>query len=140
MGQNLYLDQEGEGMRIFDTVGAHVLADFWGCQAEKLDDANLLMQALRDAAEKANMTILGEEEHKFEPQGFTGMLLLAESHISIHTYPEQGYAAVDVFTCGGGLTGQAIDHLKEVLNPERVNEVVIQRGVPEREPKIKPAC
>ena len=101
-------------MRTFDTVGAHVLADFWGCQPEKLDDSRLLMQALREAALVANMTILGEEEHKFEPQGFTGMLLLSESHISIHTYPEQGYAAVDVFTCGGGLTEKAIKYLKEI--------------------------
>ena len=118
-------------MRSFDTVGAHVLADFWGCRPEKLDDARLLMQALRHAAQKANMTILGEEEHKFEPQGFTGMLLLAESHISIHTYPENGYAAVDVFTCGGGLTQKAIEYLKEVLEPDHVKEVKVQRGIPE---------
>ncbi len=116
-------------MRIFDTVGAHVLADFWGCRPEKLDDAGLLMQALRDSAQVANMVILGEEEHKFEPQGFTGMLLLAESHISIHTYPEKGYAAVDVFTCGGGLTQKAIDHLKAILEPEHIKEVRIQRGI-----------
>lgn len=118
-------------MRTFDTVGAHVLADFWGCRPEKLDDARLLMQALREAATVANMTILGEEEHKFEPQGFTGMLLLSESHISIHTYPEQGYAAVDVFTCGGGLTEKAIKYLKDALQPEHVKEVVIRRGIPE---------
>ncbi|MGQ9779070.1 MAG: adenosylmethionine decarboxylase [Bacillota bacterium] len=119
-------------MRTFDTVGAHVLADFWGCRPEMLDDARLLMDALRQAARMANMTILAEEEYKFEPQGFTGMLLLAESHISIHTYPEQGYAAIDVFTCGGGLTGKAIDYLREVLRPDYVKEVRIQRGVPEK--------
>ena len=118
-------------MRTFDTVGAHVLADFWGCRPELLDDAGLLMQALRRAALEANMTILGEEEHKFEPQGFTGLLLLAESHISIHTYPERGYAAVDVFTCGGGLTQQAIEYLKRVLEPDRVKEVTVKRGIPE---------
>jgi S-adenosylmethionine decarboxylase len=117
-------------MRSFDTVGAHVLADFWGCRPEKLDDAKLLMQTLREAAAQANMTILGEEGHKFEPQGYTGLLLLAESHISIHTYPESGYAAVDVFTCGGGLTQKAIDYLKRVLEPERIKEITIKRGVP----------
>ena len=115
----------------FDTVGAHVLADFWGCRFEKLDDSELLMESLRQAAKSANMTILGEEAHKFEPQGFTGLLLLSESHISIHTYPEKGYAAVDVFTCGGGMTQKAIDYLKEVLNPSKTKEVVICRGVPE---------
>ncbi|MGE5530221.1 MAG: adenosylmethionine decarboxylase [Patescibacteria group bacterium] len=118
-------------MKSFDTVGAHVLADFWGCQPEKLDDAGLLMQALRHSARMARMTILGEEAHKFEPQGFTAMLLLAESHISIHTYPEKGYAAIDVFTCGDGLAQKAIEHLKEVLEPVHVKEVTVKRGIPE---------
>ena len=118
-------------MRAFDTVGAHVLADFWGCQFEKLDDAELLMNSLREAAKTANMTVRAEEAYKFEPQGFTGLLLLAESHISIHTYPERGYAAVDVYTCGGGITQKAIDYLKEVLQPTKTKEVVLRRGVPE---------
>lgn len=118
-------------MKTFDTVGAHVLADFWGCQFEKLDDAELLMKSLRGAAKSANMTILGEEAYKFSPQGFTGLLLLSESHISIHTYPEKGYAAIDVFTCGGGMTQKAIDYLKEVLQPTKTKETVLRRGVPE---------
>lgn len=118
-------------MKTFDTVGAHVLADFWGCQASKLDDAELLMYSLREAARNAKMTILGEEAHKFQPQGFTGLLLLSESHISIHTYPEKGYAAIDVFTCGSGKTQEAINYLKAVLQPTRVKETVLRRGVPE---------
>lgn len=116
-------------MQTFDTVGAHVLADFWGCQASKLDDAELLMNSLRQAARTAKMTILGEEAHKFEPQGFTGLLLLSESHISIHTYPEKGYAAIDVFTCGSGMTQEAIDYLKMILKPTRTKETVLRRGV-----------
>jgi S-adenosylmethionine decarboxylase len=118
-------------MQAFDTVGAHVLADFWGCQFEKLDDAELLMRSLRQAAKFAQMTILGEESFKFHPQGFTGILLLSESHISIHTYPEQGYAAIDVYTCGDGVTQKAIDYLKEVLRPTTVKEMQVQRGVHE---------
>ncbi len=118
-------------MQDFDTVGAHVLADFWGCQFEKLDDEQLLMDYLRQAAKNAQMTVLGEESYKFSPQGFTGLLLLSESHISIHTYPEHGYAAIDVFTCGGGKTQKAIDFLKEVLQPSRVNQMVVRRGIPE---------
>lgn len=115
-------------MQTFDTVGAHVLADFWGCQFEKLDDAVYLMDCLRKAAQDAKMTILGELNHKFEPQGFTGILLLSESHISIHTYPEQGYAAIDVFTCGSGMTQKAIDYLREALQPTHVQEMVVRRG------------
>lgn len=119
-------------MQAFDTVGAHVLADFWGCQFEKLDDAELLMNSLRQAALSAKMTILGEESYKFSPQGFTGLLLLSESHISIHTYPERGYAAIDVYTCGGGMTQKAIDFLKEVLEPAQVHEMQVRRGQPDR--------
>ncbi len=118
-------------MQNFDTVGAHVLADFWGCQFGKLDDAELLMTSLRQAALSAKMTILGEEQHKFNPQGFTGLLLLSESHISIHTYPEQGYAAIDVFTCGSGMTQKAIEYLKQILQPTHVNEMVVRRGIPD---------
>jgi S-adenosylmethionine decarboxylase len=136
MGQNILPDQkiltEGvRGMQSFDTVGAHVLADFWGCQFEKLDDAELLINSLRQAAKSAKMTILGEESYKFTPQGFTGLLLLSESHISIHTYPERGYAAIDVYTCGGGMTQKAIDFLKEVLKPTHVQEMLVRRGVPD---------
>lgn len=115
-------------MSTFDTVGAHVLADFWGCQFEKLDDAELLMDSLRQAARKAKMTILGEDSYKFYPQGFTGLLLLSESHISIHTYPERGYAAIDVYTCGSGMTQKAIEFLKEVLQPTHVHEMLVRRG------------
>jgi S-adenosylmethionine decarboxylase len=135
MGQLSFSDQEKtilservRGMQAFDTVGAHVLADFWGCQFEKLDDAELLMNSLRQAAKVAKMTILGEESFKFNPQGFTGILLLSESHISIHTYPEQGYAAVDVYTCGDGMTEKAIDYLKEILQPTQVKEMQVRRG------------
>ena len=136
MGQNVLPDQkiliEGvRGMQSFDTVGAHVLADFWGCQFEKLDDADQLMNSLRQAAKSAKMTILGEESYKFDPQGFTGLLLLSESHISIHTYPERGYAAIDVYTCGGGMTQKAIDFLKEVLKPTHVQEMQVRRGMPD---------
>lgn len=132
--QKKHFKHEVKGMQTFDTVGAHILADFWGCQFEKLDDAQLLMGYLRKAAKNANMTILGEESFKFNPQGFTGLLLLSESHISIHTYPERGYAAIDVFTCGGGMTQKAIEYLKEALHPTYVNEMVVQRGLPDSPP------
>ncbi len=120
-------------METFDTVGAHVLADFWGCQFEKLNDAEFLMNCLRTAASNAKMTILGEESFKFEPQGFTGLLLLSESHISIHTYPERGFAAIDVYTCGGGMTQKAIEFLKESLQPETVHQMVVRRGLQDEE-------
>jgi S-adenosylmethionine decarboxylase len=119
------------GMKLYDTVGAHILADFWGCDFTTLNDAQNLVAELRRAAGAANMTVLGAEWHQFEPQGCTAMLLLSESHISIHTYPERGYAAVDVFTCGGGETAKALEHLETVLKPASVRKINIRRGVPE---------
>jgi len=123
------LDERVVGMKVYDTVGAHILADFWGCDYTRLNDAGELRRALHRAAEVAKMTVLGEEWHQFSPCGLTGMLLLAESHISIHTYPESGYAAVDIFTCGGGETDKALEHLQDVLQPVKVRKYNIRRGV-----------
>ncbi|MGE5557751.1 MAG: adenosylmethionine decarboxylase [Bacillota bacterium] len=118
-------------MKTFDTMGAHILADFWGCSYEKLDDAVFVMDSLRQAARAANMTVLDEKMHKFHPQGLTALLLLAESHISIHTYPEKGYAAIDVFTCGSGMTAHAVEYLREALGPTEFREINVTRGIPE---------
>ena len=120
-------------MQVFATVGSHILADFWGCRFEILDNEDYIMKSLYQAAQAANMTILGEQRHKFQPQGFTGILLLSESHISIHTYPEDSYAAIDVFTCGSGMTEKAIAFLRKALNPVEVKEVNVTRGIPENE-------
>ncbi|MEM8694753.1 MAG: adenosylmethionine decarboxylase [Pseudomonadota bacterium] len=80
--------------------GRHVLADFHGCTA-RLDDIDLVERALRDAAQAADATILNLNLHHFgEGQGVTGVALLAESHMSIHTWPEHDYAALDLFLCG----------------------------------------
>ncbi|MEN0021261.1 MAG: adenosylmethionine decarboxylase [Planctomycetota bacterium] len=81
-------------------VGKHCTLELYGCNASKLNDADLLTESLRTAAESAGATWLGQLAHRFEPQGVTALGLLAESHISIHTWPELGYAAADVFTCG----------------------------------------
>ena len=80
-------------------TGTHLLADLSGCQG--LDDVARVEQALREAVAAASATLLDVRLHHFGPgQGVTGVALLAESHISIHTWPEHGYAAVDIFLCG----------------------------------------
>ncbi len=81
-------------------VGTHCILELYGCSAQVLDDEARLMPTLREAVLRAGATLLRETMHRFEPQGLTALLLLAESHLSIHTWPETGYAAVDVFTCG----------------------------------------
>ena len=82
------------------TVGTHCVLELYGCADHLLNDEQFLKDALRRAAIEARSTLLGEVSHRFEPHGVTALALLAESHISIHTWPEHGYAAIDVFTCG----------------------------------------
>ena len=81
-------------------MGDHYLLNLYGCNPDKLNDEKLIKKLLHDAAYCAKMTVLNTMTHKFYPQGVTGVVMLAESHISIHTWPEDGKAAVDVYTCG----------------------------------------
>ena len=93
-----------------DMVGKHCILELYSCDPAKLDDEAFLRTAITNAAKRAGATLLNLITHRFDPQGVTGLALLAESHISIHTWPESGYAAVDVFTCG--------DHTMPVLSEE----------------------
>lgn len=81
-------------------VGKHCILELYGCDADKLNDESFIRTTIATAAREAGATVLQLISHHFQPQGVTGLVLLAESHLSIHTWPESGYAAVDVFTCG----------------------------------------
>jgi S-adenosylmethionine decarboxylase len=109
--------------------GRHLLADLHGCRAP-LDDLGLVETALREAAEAAGATILDLSLHHFgEGQGVTGVALLAESHISIHTWPEHGYAALDFFLCGRRHDiDAALAVMVEALLPEDARTRTIARG------------
>lgn len=80
-------------------LGHHYLVDFAGCDAATLDDPARLLAALRALCTAARLTELGQAVHRFEPQGVTALLLLAESHVALHTWPERGQAALDLFSC-----------------------------------------
>lgn len=82
------------------TIGKHCVLELYGCDAGRLNDRDFILATMRNAAETAGATWLNQCAHKFEPQGVTALGLLSESHISMHTWPELGYAACDVFTCG----------------------------------------
>lgn len=83
-----------------ETTGTHCLVELYDCPPDLLNDEEAVKQALRDAVRHGFADLLAEVSHRFTPQGITALGLLAESHISIHTWPEHGYAAADVFTCG----------------------------------------
>ena len=83
-----------------DAVGKHCILELYHCRADRLDDEAFLRSSITQAVQQAGATLLQLISHRFCPQGVTALALLAESHLSIHTWPESGYAAVDVFTCG----------------------------------------
>ena len=84
-------------------LGTHLLLEMNECDPMLLDDMAMVKEVLLAAAEEAGATVVGEVFHKFSPVGVTGIVCIAESHISIHTWPEHRYAAVDIFTCGENL-------------------------------------
>ena len=102
----------------FSHVGTHALVDFWGVENHKLTDAIWVEATLREAAGAAKATVLSCTLHQFGGhQGLTGVLLLAESHLSIHTWPENGFAALDIYLCGTGQIEPCLIKLKEAFSP-----------------------
>ena len=109
----------------------HLLLELYRCNYEKLNDESFLRCALNRAAKLAKATVLNLISNKFEPQGVTAIALLAESHISIHTWPESNYSAVDIFTCGQNMLPElASKYLIEALNAEEHFLRVIERNPP----------
>ncbi len=106
-----------------------MLVDLNGCDTMLLDDVEHVKTILVDAANEAGATIVGEIFHEFSPVGVTGVVAIAESHISIHTWPEHGYAAVDVFSCSESFRPhRAVDLIVERLGAESHSTQVIERG------------
>ena len=83
-------------------IGRHLLVELRDCNRAKLDDLPFIRDSLLEAAEEVGATIIDHIFHQFSPQGVTGVVAIAESHVCIHTWPEFGYAAMDIFTCGEG--------------------------------------
>ena len=109
----------------------HLLLELYRCDCEKLNDESFLRCTLNRAAKLANATVLNLISNKFEPQGVTAIALLAESHISIHTWPESNYSAVDIFTCGQNMLPElASEYLIEALKAEEHFLRVIERNPP----------
>lgn len=120
-------------------LGRHILAEFTGCDRRLLDDQNAIETILTEAARRSGATIVSSVFHRYNPHGLSGVIVIAESHISIHTWPEYGYAAVDFFTCG-----ERVDpwlgcrHLKEHLNCAEMHTREMMRGIPSLEDEIIP--
>ena len=125
------LPQRGEGGRGEGAaaIGIHALLDFYDVPIALLTDAEHLSRCLMEAAQAAGMTPLSEPVlHRFPGGGLTGFLPLAESHIAFHTYPEWGYLAVDIFTCGTSAPEAAVAVLRAALQPGREQVRCLPRG------------
>lgn len=107
-------------MRRKNYLGKHVILDLYECKSQNLDNKEEIQQILLKTVKIGNGTIISYEFNKFEPYGVSGMVIIAESHVSIHTWPEYEYAAVDIFTCGEMKISEMENYLTEAfgsLNP-----------------------
>ena len=113
-----------------NALGKHILLELKDCDKEVLNDISFLKSTLLVAASEAGATVLGESFHQFSPQGVSGVVIIAESHLFIHTWPEYGYAAADIFTCGNSVQpGKAAEILIGKLGTKNHSIIEIQRGI-----------
>ena len=111
-------------------LGRQIVVEYYGCSSEMLNNVASIKRAMRDAALASGATIVQEAFHLFNPHGVSGVVVIAESHLAIHTWPEYGYAAVDLFTCGDDVDPDAAFlHLKEKLGAASFSAMELKRGI-----------
>ena len=112
-----------------NALGRHVLAEVYGCNFKVLNDVRKVEEIMVNAALEAGAEIREVIFHKFSPQGVSGVVVISESHLAIHTWPELGYAAVDVFTCGDRVDPwDAVNYLKELFGASDMDANEVERG------------
>lgn len=110
-------------------VGRHAIADIYDCCKDKIDDIDYIKKIIFDSAECANLHIVDSKFHKFEPIGISGVLILSESHLTVHTWPEYNYLAVDVFTCGNRIDPKkACEIIAKKFQSKKYEIKEIERG------------
>lgn len=121
-----------------NSLGKHMILELYGCPSELIDDEISVHQVLLEAAKLAKATVVTSNFHKFAPQGVSGMIIIEESHFSIHTWPEENYAAVDMFTCGDILDNNiAVDYIKEKFEATSIYMVDMRRGILDGDANLK---
>lgn len=124
-------------------LGKHLILELYGCPPDRLDDPILVERVLTKAVEDSGATMIKPFFHQFSPQGVSGFVIIAESHFSIHTWPEYGYAAADVFTCGEVIDmGKAQETIRKGLAAASIQQMSIDRGMldlPQETLKHKPS-
>ncbi|TLS38992.1 adenosylmethionine decarboxylase [Pseudalkalibacillus caeni] len=115
-----------------ETLGYHIIAELWDCDHDKLNDLQLIEETFAHAALNAGAEIREVIFHPFDPQGVSGAVIIAESHLTIHSFPEHGYASVDVYTCGDSINPKdAALMIAKALDAKTMHSVEIPRGLGE---------
>ncbi|MCK4302538.1 MAG: S-adenosylmethionine decarboxylase proenzyme [candidate division Zixibacteria bacterium] len=118
-------------------LGRHLIMELSGCNRTTLNDVQLVEQLLNESVRRSGATIVQSVFHRYNPHGVSGVVVIAESHISLHTWPEYGYAAADIFTCGESVDpGKAAEYLEEALEATSMQLREIQRGLPSPEDEV----
>lgn len=116
-----------------ETLGRHILIEFYNCDEDILKNPEIVETRMNEAAKIANATIVQSVFHHFNPYGVSGAVIISESHLAIHTWPEYGYAAVDVFTCGDKINPwTAFKFLEDVFVAKRSESIEVPRGMVEK--------
>lgn len=119
------------------SLGRHLILELYDCPAALLDDPAYVEQVLTTAVERSGATLIKPFFHQFAPQGVSGVIIISESHFSIHTWPEYGYAALDVFTCGDVIDMEAAaEALREGFKARRVQKMLLSRGMLDLPPEM----
>ncbi len=113
-----------------DALGKHVIAELYGCNTDIINNEELVENIMLESAELSGATIIKPVFHKFSPHGVSGIIMVAESHLSIHTWPEYGYCAIDIFTCGNVIDNYAaLEHIKTGFQAKSISIIEMKRGI-----------
>ena len=118
-------------------LGRHLIAEYADCTGGRLDDLEFIERSLLEAVRRSGATIVNSVFHRYAPQGVSGVVVIAESHMSIHTWPEYDYAAVDFFTCGQSVDPYlANEYLRKALGSAKATVTEMPRGIPSASDEI----
>ncbi len=117
-----------------EALGRQILVEFYDCDRNVLDDESQIREILLEGVRRSRATIISDTFHTFSPHGVSGVIVIAESHVTIHTWPEHGYAAIDIFTCGDTIDPWVIQkYLERHFRSKNVSSMELKRGLfPER--------
>lgn len=129
-----WLGSDSDGLPMLgdeeSSLGSHLLIELFDCDRSTLEQEASVGTAMRDAAVESKATVVAESFHEFKPWGVSGAVIIQESHYTIHTWPEHGYAAIDLFYCGGTVNvRRAVEVLRVKFRPKRMKFLLVRRGI-----------